>query len=127
SGSAVHDPGSSSGAAGSPGCEPVTCDLYCENGFAKGADGCEICSCVDSPCEGPDPSGCVVAGCPSDSVCDTSQGCAPSSCSCDSSSGSWVCTEDCGGGICVPGGGACTGPDPSGCASKGCPTGEICD
>jgi hypothetical protein len=30
---------------GPAACEPVTCELFCPNGFANGADGCAICSC----------------------------------------------------------------------------------
>lgn len=109
------------------GCDPVTCDLYCENGFATGPDGCQVCSCAPSACEGPNPAGCIVNACPPDAICDTTQGCTSSSCSCDAATGTWACDDDCGGGICVPAGGACSGPDPSGCSSKGCPMGEICD
>ncbi len=36
-------------------CAPVACDLYCENGFKTGADGCEICQCAEPP---PPPSSC---------------------------------------------------------------------
>ena len=28
-----------------PQCEPVLCELFCENGFATDENGCEICSC----------------------------------------------------------------------------------
>jgi hypothetical protein len=28
-----------------PTCSPVMCELYCENGFAKDENGCEICAC----------------------------------------------------------------------------------
>jgi len=31
-------------------CPPVTCLMSCENGFAIGDDGCEICECQDCPC-----------------------------------------------------------------------------
>ena len=110
-----------------PVCDPVGCNLFCEGGYATGPDGCEICECAPVVCDGPNPAGCVVNGCPTDAMCDTTQGCTSSSCSCDAASGSWVCTNDCGGGICVPSGGACDGPDPSGCSSKGCPMGQICD
>lgn len=30
-----------------PSCEPVLCELFCENGFATDADGCEVCSCAE--------------------------------------------------------------------------------
>jgi hypothetical protein len=116
-----------SGRTTTDGCEPVTCELYCPGGFATGSDGCEICSCGPSACGGPSPAGCVVNGCPANDVCDTSQGCVSSSCSCDALTGSWACTDDCGGGICVPAAGACSGPDPSGCKSKGCPVGQVCN
>ena len=26
-------------------CEPVLCELFCENGFATDKDGCEVCTC----------------------------------------------------------------------------------
>lgn len=111
---------------GDAGCEPVTCEMYCELGFAKGPDGCEICACVEAPCAGPSPAGCSATGCASGEVCDTTASCVPSSCTCDSQTASWVCTEDCGGGTCVPEP-ACTTPDPSGCASTGCEVGKVCD
>lgn len=31
------------------GCEPVLCELFCENGFATDEDGCEVCSCEPDP------------------------------------------------------------------------------
>jgi len=107
------------------GCEPVTCNLACEVGFQTGPDGCEICACIEPSSDEPSPVGCVEGGCPSDSFCDTSRGCAPSACACDL--GSWACTDDCGGGVCVPVGGACAGENPAGCSSQGCPQGEVCD
>jgi hypothetical protein len=33
----------------SRGCSPVFCALYCEYGFKKGANGCEVCSCNPAP------------------------------------------------------------------------------
>ena len=30
-------------------CEPVTCALFCEHGFATGPDGCEVCRCNPPP------------------------------------------------------------------------------
>lgn len=106
------------------GCPAIGCDLYCETGYQKDANGCEICACLPSNCEGPNPAGCIVNGCPTDSYCDTSVGCTSSDCTCDSFG--WACTDDCGGGTCVPAGGPC-GENPAGCAYEGCPTGEICD
>jgi hypothetical protein len=29
--------------------------------------------------------------------------CISTACSCDSETGSWICTDDCGGGICIGG------------------------
>jgi hypothetical protein len=55
--------------------------------------------CSAAGCPTPAPGGCVLRGCPPGSYCSTNTGCAPSSCGCDS--GSWVCTEDCGGGVCL--------------------------
>lgn len=35
-----------------PTCQPVLCELFCENGFKTDDDGCEICQCNDpSPCK----------------------------------------------------------------------------
>lgn len=31
------------------GCQPVLCTLFCEYGFKKDANGCEICDCNDAP------------------------------------------------------------------------------
>jgi Cys-rich repeat protein len=55
-------------------------------------------------CNGPNP-----AGCTADTDCASGQYCSPnpydnclsSSCSCDPSTGTWACTADCSGGICV--------------------------
>lgn len=30
-----------------PSCEPVLCELFCENGFATDENGCEVCSCAE--------------------------------------------------------------------------------
>ena len=30
-------------------CHPVMCRMYCEYGWAKGPDGCDICKCADAP------------------------------------------------------------------------------
>jgi hypothetical protein len=42
-------------------CAPVLCELYCPNGFAIDASGCEICQCKKT--------GCQVTGCPSTKQC----------------------------------------------------------
>lgn len=127
---AACDPAVSNGGGDDDGggCEPVACDMFCENGFAKAADGCEICACADAPCDDPNPAGCAATGCDAGEVCDTSVGCYPSSCTCDPSSGGWICTEDCGGGQCVPETSGCdASQNPVGCAQTGCPNGETCD
>ena len=46
------------GECGDQECEPVLCELFCENGFAVDEDGCEVCSCAE-----PEPEPCVVSGC----------------------------------------------------------------
>ena len=53
-----------------------------------------------SACAKPNPAGCKATGCPSDKIC-IEQGCTPSSCDCDPATGDWICTDDCGGGVCV--------------------------
>jgi hypothetical protein len=80
--------GGSSGAAG-----------QCGAGASSGSGG------SGGGCEGPNPAGCISNACPPNAVCDTSIGCFPSQCDC--SDGQWVCTDDCGGGTCVPVGAEC--------------------
>lgn len=64
-------------------------------GNAAGAAGATLA------CEGPNPQGCVTTGCgPGFSCMQTSGVCVSSSCSCQD--GTWICTKDCGGGVCVP-------------------------
>ena len=61
---------------------------------------CDLAYCYDE-----NPAGCFSAGCPEGYECiDTLDNCTPSSCFCDESSwyGDWYCTEDCGGGVCIP-------------------------
>jgi hypothetical protein len=53
----------------------------------------------DARCPGPNPAGCTRSGCAEGLVCVTNQRCVPSSCGC--SAGRWVCTSDCGGGVCM--------------------------
>lgn len=51
---------------------------------------------------GPDPSGCSMDSCGRGATCvvDPDE-CRSTGCACEESSGSWVCTPDCGGGVCV--------------------------
>jgi eight-cysteine-cluster-containing protein len=43
-----------------PECPPVFCTLFCEHGFVKGDDGCDVCECAEPE---PEPGACKVAGC----------------------------------------------------------------
>jgi hypothetical protein len=60
-----------------------------------------------SPSCGPPPAGCArienATPCEPGFICDPSQGCAPSECWCGlfSNPGTWACSADCGGGVCV--------------------------
>lgn len=56
-------------------------------------------TCSMPSCDGPPPVGCFVRGCPEGETC-TASGCASSSCTCTADG--WACTDDCGGGTCVP-------------------------
>ena len=80
-------------------CDGGVCDCMglpnaiCNNGE------CDLVYCYEQ-----NPSGCYVSGCDDGYVCvDDPNNCVPSSCFCDDSvfGGSWICTEDCGGGTCV--------------------------
>ena len=55
-----------------------------------------------SPCPGENPAGCIAdpAGCPAGYFCGITEECVPSSCACNATTGEWLCTEDCGGGVC---------------------------
>ena len=53
-------------------------------------------------CEGFEAPGCTQSGCPAGHVCDPTVGCNPSYCGCDAATGDILCTDDCGGGTCVP-------------------------
>ncbi len=54
--------------------------------------------CDVSGCSEPAPGGCRRLGCPEGQFCEQID-CAPTSCDC--TGGSWACSEDCGGGVCV--------------------------
>ena len=56
-------------------------------------------TCSGAGCPGPNPSGCHTTGCAQGEAC-VDGDCTSSSCSCDGQS--WGCTDDCGGGSCVP-------------------------
>ena len=81
----------------------------------------------DQGCEGPNPAQCTSdEECPGEQLCDRS-GCRPSACSC--LDGEWLCTPDCGGGICrEPDQQGCEGSNPQGCAAdRDCGQGFVCD
>jgi hypothetical protein len=81
------------------GCDPATGSWQCTADCGSGG------ACVpenQSSCNGPDPSEGCDNGCPNGTTCDPNA-CRPSACSCDVTTGSWLCTTDCGsGGACVP-------------------------
>lgn len=110
----------------SVGCTSSSC--VCEGGAWSCDDDCGGGTCVPvtTGCEGPNPAGCVQTGCAMGEVCDTNLGCMPSGCACDESNGSWGCTADCGGGVCVPDPSGCDAPYPGGCMQTGCPLDQVC-
>lgn len=60
------------------------------------------CSDTATPeCAGDNPQGCVSTGCDVGFHCDTTMGMAPSACVCEAETGTWACTPDLSGGICV--------------------------
>jgi len=87
-------------------CPDVLCAQFCPNGFKKDASGCDICECNDPPpptCSGPNPAGCTATSCPAGQRCQVDPGqCRSSACGCDPATNQWICTDDCGGGVCVP-------------------------
>lgn len=114
------------------------CDVCCDPALEPGTNGLPLCfegatCCADGQwrcnqgngtpscnaigdvcpdlCEGFTPPGCVQTGCPDGQQCDTTVGCVPSFCSCDPLTGQIICTEDCGGGVCVPDNPPCCDPD----------------
>lgn len=120
--------------------EPCPVDLEC---LPTGDDGCmpSSCSCGDDGiwvctedcgemvacqapglCDGPNPAGCAVLGCPDGQECvpTGAEGCAPSFCSCEPDSG-WQCTADCGPIQ------ACAPVEPEACPAEMPPTGGSCD
>ncbi len=58
---------------------------------------------ADKECAGENPAGCSTSDeCEAGFDCVTLDGtCLPSACGCDGLTGTWFCTEDCGGGTCV--------------------------
>ena len=86
-------------------------NIWYEEGCMEG-----VCDCIGPPyaqcvnnvctsayCMGENPAGCLQTGCPDGFECEVNENdCIPSFCSCEGDFyGSWTCTEDCGGGVCV--------------------------
>jgi hypothetical protein len=111
-------------------CVPSACDCDAASGQWICTEDCGGGRCVAAGdvCLGPNPQGCASTGCPAGEQCVHPAGvCTPSACHCAPETGTWICTRDCGGGICrrveEP---ACRGENPAGCVSTGCPAGEVC-
>ncbi len=101
------------------------CFFWCEAGDPSCCQG-NHCVLDESACEGPNPAGCIERGCPNGQICVPNSGvCVPSDCACGPD-GSWECTEDCGGGLCMDVV-ACEGPSPAGCGPDNpCLEGQHC-
>ena len=95
--------------ASSPAPADAGLDAVSGSGGSAGAGGIGGSSGTDGggdtgtglPCLWQNPAGCSQLPCPTGTTCDANVGCAPSSCSCNPKTGSWSCSEDCSGGICV--------------------------
>jgi hypothetical protein len=117
------------------GCLPSKCTCDEMTGVWACTKDCTGGTCVEpgassDACKSKNPEGCVNSGCELGYTCDTVEGCFPSSCACDADVGLWICTEDCGGGICIPedpAQSACSTSNPAGCVQIGCKTGYVCD
>ncbi|MCB9539980.1 MAG: hypothetical protein H6704_27520 [Myxococcales bacterium] len=108
-------------------CAPSGCMCDAETGTWICTADCAGGECrpVGDLCDTPNPQGCRATGCPEGQACVVDDTCVPSNCMCDPEGG-WICTDDCGGGVCRPEGGACEGPNPQGCRETGCPAGQQC-
>ncbi len=88
-------------------CHPSACACDPDSDTWDCTADCGGGSCVPpgpQECPGDNPQGCLEAGCPGGGRCIFDQdGCVPSHCECEADLGLWVCTEDCGGGVCVGG------------------------
>ena len=104
-------------------CIPSACSCLDNGEWICTADcGAGVCQ-PNSACMGDNPQGCTSdSQCTDGEVCGGSDICRPSSCSCTDRG--WLCTEDCGGGVC---GAACEGPNPAGCTDDDdCVDGAVC-
>jgi len=98
------------------------CEAQC-----AGADVIHEGRCEPEPiCPDPNPAGCRQTGCPDGEICAIGDVCTPSACHCAAETGTWICTEDCGGGECMEPDTGCTDPNPAGCTQTGCPAGQVC-
>lgn len=109
------------GCSCAPPVSECTTDADCALGLACITDpSTGLATCQTPGACGPSPAGCTTTGCGFGEVCDTTVGCTPSACSCDAATGSWICTDDCGGGTCVPNTGTCG-------SNIDCSDGLVCD
>jgi hypothetical protein len=85
-----------------------------------------------SACDGPNPAGCIVEGCPQGQACFTGAStCEATTCHCDTSTRQWACSSSCTPGTCMAASSPCfTMTKPAicdaACKTKGCPTGQVC-
>ncbi len=86
-------------------CDPATgawiCTPDCYGGVCQPA---AVLDAGNASCNGPNPAGCSTnADCDAGEACShDEESCLPSACGCDPATGSWICTADCGGGVCRP-------------------------
>jgi hypothetical protein len=88
--------------SGDAACRPSACSCDASLGTWSCTDDCQpmmACSVPGTDCAGPNPAiNCEDTGCADGQLCVLSgdDGCTPSACSCDATTGSWLCTRDCG-------------------------------
>lgn len=82
-------------------CDPSNCGCTEQGDWNCTRDcGGTVCVPTDNACPGENPAGCSSdEECGEGQICEETPNCVSSTCSCDG--GSWVCTDDCGGGECV--------------------------
>ena len=86
-------------------CIPSACTCDVETGSWICTSDCGGGTCLgpSTECSTPNPAGCSAQTPCSDGevcYCDAAD-CLPSACTCDAAADTWICTEDCGGGLCV--------------------------
>jgi hypothetical protein len=102
-------------------CDPVDQTMACTGDCGERY---ECVADTGETCDEPNPAGCEQTGCDDGEVCAPSDDCIPSHCECNGSD--WMCTRDCGGGVCITKSDTCDEPNPAGCTQEGCPSGETC-